>query len=235
MKMNGLLQWSAFGLILVGLFPSQSHVRLACNKLESHVSQSQGPALEQIISIAKDNDIPLGIVVENDTLCRDRLKLTVGDVNLGSLIDNINAQMRGYRLHIDHGTLILGPISENENTKRLLSTNLAYFRPDSSTMQGLSQYLWTYIRAAINPNEGSVTSVISNPDDPVISGFDMEGPVHVVNVLNKIVQQNSGGVWVLSGVPINWERSVIGNPIVIRDYYDGIGDVAVNACRIERN
>jgi hypothetical protein len=230
--MHTLMQWSILALI-VGLPMWQATpVNLAQKNLIVNPSPSKGTALEQIVEIARHNHIPLGVVVDGGEICQRDLKVKMlSNMTLDSLVQQVNGQLNEYRLTIDGGTLALRPIALRSNINKLLNLKLTDFRTDNGTMQALGINLWIWIRAVFDPKSGSVVSIISNPDSPIISGFHIPGPATVEYILNQIVKQDPGGVWILSGLTAGWETSKR-DPITVTDYSEEeVQRDAVDACR----
>lgn len=207
-------------LFLLLTVPQQPHLaRKVTNQTVVKVPNGNGLLLDQILKVAGYNRIPLGIVLESNNLCESKLHIDKPATQpLGSWLQDIQGKISGYKIGIDHGTVFLRPDSPSKAVNGFLGTKIAFFKPESTTMEGLNQYLWMYIRAAINPKEGSVLSIISNPDSPVISGFSTNNPQTVLTILNLVVQQGPGGAWLMIRVPEDWEKSLKRNPVIIAGY-----------------
>lgn len=185
------------------------------------VPPGQAPILDRVLGIAKDNHIPLGVVVNDDRLCEETLALDgVTTLRLDALIQVINNRLSGYHLELEDGVVVLEPDHPLDNIDQLLKTNIPYFRPEPSAMSELGLYLWVYVRAAIRPSEGSILDIISNPDNVVIQGFRVDRPASVREILNLIVQQSAGGIWVLAGLSKEWKTNLTSNPVIIASYAD---------------
>ncbi len=196
------------------------------------LSGASGPAIESIEEIAKQNRLPLGLVLGDQTLCKRSLDLRkVGQTaRLDVLLQEIHRQVPSYDARIEKGTLVIMPHEPGAGAADLLDLSIPYFRPVPATMEGTGQILWTYVRARIKPREGSLTDIMSNPDSPIISGLHVDSPTSVLDILDLVVQQNQGGAWVVGSIPDDWRERVASNPISITSYSSSTSRLAGSVC-----
>jgi hypothetical protein len=98
------------------------------------IPSNAGPALDRIVRIAKENHIPLGIAIGSKDLCSRQLLFDATEsLSLGSLVHKFADQMPGYRIAVDNGILHLRAEPLSDSANELLSTKLAYFRPEATT------------------------------------------------------------------------------------------------------
>jgi hypothetical protein len=195
------------------------------------ISAGEHDLISIVQSVAVANRIPLGIINSKGMCGIDIVVRKRETITLNQFIVQVNNQISPFMLTMHDGVLLLGPKTLNGATKELLDTNIPYFRPEDTTMSGLGQYLWMYIRAAVNPKQTSTLSVITNPNSHVIKDFKVNSTTTVLDLLNAIVRQDAKGMWVLSEVSGAWKREMNGNHINIRGYDEPVYGEAITGCQ----
>ena len=168
-------------------------------------SVANQPAIETLLQLARRANAPLGIVAEDDSLCKSLVSYSGNDVPWSAAVQAVVTQVPGYAVHRTQGApvLVVAPLSPRPVTTRFLNLVDSRFGPLTSTLQGLAAALWVHVRYLIRPYQGVAVSVLSSPDDPV---FRIEAQnATVEQILNRIATA-SGATWVLRPLPPALEK-----------------------------
>src|SRR6266478_2802491 len=84
-----------------------------------------------------------------------------------------------------------------------LSRAERHIAPPGSTMQELGAYLWQSVYYSFHPTEGTMMEILSGTNSVPIPPFEMHNAT-VEQILNRIVKEGGGGVWVLPPIPDNY-------------------------------
>ncbi len=178
------------------------------------------PAFRQIIDIAVQQHIPLGIVVGpslHETLCEAPPIVNMHINSLGDLVKAINSTITGYKASVTDETLNITPATYSEEAKDLLSLNIQNFHAEASTFNIVASDLWMYVRGAVAPNETTFGGGLSSTQAEKIT-FNAGGTRTVQSLLNGIVRMGSGGVWVLYDNGLKDPVSQKSRPFVVMGY-----------------
>ena len=218
---------SRIGIALIGVVISVGLTHATSTTTETTlkiVGSKAGPAIEQIIKIARDNRVPLGVVLANDVPCRLPLfKEAMDDtqVSVADLSALVARNVHGYRLRLTDGVVIFEPsdINRDASQDELLRLPIDDFHPIATTMKGIGDFLWVYVNAAVDVSRGSVGAISINPDGPQVSGLVLPQHSTVETILNTVVTHEPKGAWLLRPLPARWREKVDTIPIEIDSYY----------------
>jgi len=161
-------------------------------------------ALHDLLVIAFDNHIPLGITVGDtrDTdICGASLKLQRGTVTVAELIAAIEAAEPRYRAAIENGVLAVIPTTLSDATAQFFNTRLAHFQSASGPHQFLGLALWRSVRSVLSPGEGDNVVHPVALSAETVQGMDVQSET-VRAILDMIVDEGNGGTWILNASQI---------------------------------
>ena len=179
-------------------------------------SESFG-AYEALITAVIATNIPLGVVLGNDrTLCSASIpQAAVRSIfSLGQLIATFNDNARGYHASLTDRVLDIVPTAEESGSNDMLNLKVGSFASPPSTMGRLAIRLWFAIQAVLHPEQGSAFAGSLSPAAEEIPALTLDGRT-VKEILNKVVQEGHGGVWVYQS---NNPSSSTTIPFQIRSY-----------------
>lgn len=177
----------------------------------------QDSALEALIELGWQNKAPLGIVIQGDSLCTHRFQRKMENITVAGIIQTVNSEIPGYAAELQHGVLIVHPKIIAPSTDQTLSLKIRHFSSDPTSIANLGVGLWMYIRAVLVPGQTSAfTGGLQNDAEDLPS---INVPVGTVeSILNKLVSERSGGIWVMHGVTDEWLRDPKTIPFEILSY-----------------
>ncbi len=158
------------------------------------------PAIGALLELARRADAPLGIVADDDRLCKSLIDYSGSDVPLSVALQSVVAQVPGYGLRRsqDPALAVIAPLSPRPVTTRFLSLVDDRFGPITAKLPDLVLGLCFHIHFILHPNEGIFGDVMSSPDDPV---FRVEAKNATVEQILGRIAIASGGRWVLKPLP----------------------------------
>jgi len=186
----GICMFSIF--IAVKEVPGQSSIDL--QKQVSFDTHGQN-TMHSLVQLASQERIPLGIIVDRDTLCKQPqsvhfAELAFADVVRSLLVDSGNTWF------INNGVLEVRPTHTPEPATQILSIRFDEFNALSTTVQGLGIILSGYIRSRLYPGQGYAGDILSSSDSEKVASFTLHN-VSAEDIANAIVSRASKGVWIL--------------------------------------
>jgi len=173
------------------------HPPIALNTALQLEGASTEPAFRELLTIGVDNHMPIGIVLGAEpSLCYVPLEDSPGKITVAELIATINAKVPGYRAELQDGVLDIAPVDLPSEVARLLDMRLAEFHSGDDLHTLMGSTLWTFIRAAIAPDEGTAGGGQSSTMVEKVPGMSVTDQT-VRSILNSIVDKGSGGAWIL--------------------------------------
>ncbi|HVC47521.1 MAG TPA: hypothetical protein VND90_09775 [Terracidiphilus sp.] len=175
------------------------HRAVRLNTTVHVLETSAGSAFSDLVAVGLQNHLPIGIVVgegPDSDICRVPLNFTQETMTVADLIAVIEAGMPGYRAEIQNGVLDIAPKQLPDNTARFLEMRLARFQaaPQTQTVMGFT--LWGSIDGILAPRAGRDLNILLSMSAETVPGMDVSN-ASVKSILNKIVDEGNGGVWVL--------------------------------------
>jgi hypothetical protein len=218
-------------LVLQGtLVQTQSIVRPSAltnsTVLKGRVSDS---ALGVLISIGWQNKMPLGIVIEGDALCTHQITDSNSELTVAELIRQIEVLVPGYTGQIRDGVLFVHPKAMALSTLSALNLVVPRFTSPRASVQEVGVSLWMYIRALLVPQEGSAFVGGSQRNAEPLPSFEVSNAT-VQNILDLIISKQTGGLWTMRDVPVNWTASPKTIPYEILSYSGNLDLVKGNTC-----
>jgi hypothetical protein len=159
-----------------------------------------GDVLTSLIRIGFTNKIPLGIVLEGDSLCNNSVPGSSDPINVGTLIDQVRAQDPDYVVEIQKGILYVHPKATKASTLDVLGLEIPRFTSKASSAQEMGISLWMFIRGVLVPQETSMFSGGLQRNAEKLPAIDLSHAT-VDDILDRIIASGEGGVWILYEVP----------------------------------
>jgi hypothetical protein len=175
----------------------------AQNPREPQISEfavSGVPAIQALLTLSRNENVPLGIVADDDHLCRSQVTYSGVNVTLADAVKSIVAQVPGYTGRRVQGSsiLLVGPAAPRPVTSQFLSLVDKRYGPISARVPELIAALWVQVRYILHPDQGNAGSILSSLDDPI---FQVEArDATIEDILNRIAIA-SGEAWVLRPLP----------------------------------
>jgi hypothetical protein len=181
---------------------------------------STGSAFSDLLALGLHNHLPIGIVVGDGpdlNICRTPLRFTQGTMTVAELIGAIEVAVPGYQAEIQNGVLDLTPNEPSDNTARFLAMRLTHFEIAPQAHQEMGYMLWGAVYGLLAPSAGRNLSHLRSMSAETVPGIDVSN-ASVKSILNKIVDEGNGGVWVLRTSPLKTLSADTGNPIEVHGY-----------------
>src|SRR6266404_699978 len=167
---------------------------------ESHGETS----LKAFLRLGEESKIALGIVRINNNLCRNAEVVAVDNQPVLYTVNSLLKSISGYQAVVKDGVIIIEPGATPPNSAQILNLVIErYVAPPGSTMQELGAYLWQSVYYSFHPTEGTMMEILSGTNSVPIPPFEMHNAT-VEQILNRIVKEGGGGVWVLPPIPDNY-------------------------------
>jgi hypothetical protein len=186
-----------------------------------------GDVLSSLVRIGFANKIPLGIVLEGDSLCNNSVPGSSDAISVGTLIDQVQAQDPDYVVEIQKGILYVHPKAIKASTLDVLGLEIPRFTSKASSAQEMGISLWMFIRGVLVPQETSMFSGGLQRDAEKLPAIDLSHAT-VDDILDRIIASGEGGVWILYEVPPGQQS----NPLYeILSYSGDQGAAGLIKCR----
>jgi hypothetical protein len=186
-------------------------------------------AIRALLKLAQSEDVPLGIVEDDQQLCSSEVNYSGTDVTPSTVVAGILSNVHGYTVVKPRGSnvLIVAPSMMRPATARLLLLKDEEFVPVKSNLQGLEVMLWAHVLQILYPNTGSAGSIPFSSNDRI---YHMEVKDRTVEGILNEMAKTTHGAWVLRPLPSTLDKLTGDLPFAIFSA-DGQGDRAsAEAC-----
>jgi hypothetical protein len=178
----------------------RTHPEIGLNTLVRLPDAAGSSALASLVAIGFDNHIPMGIALlhgaETDA-CRIPLHFQRREMTMEDLINALEAQMAGYRARVENGVLNVIPQALPDGADQLLEIRIEEFRSAPGVREIQASDLWRSIMAVVAPSEGvNINQMVPLSLDDTVKGIAVAHE-SVRSILNTLVREGSGGIWVL--------------------------------------
>jgi len=173
--------------------------------------------LTSLVRVGFSNRVPLGIIIEGDSLCAYKAIGNNADTTVGNLIGQLGTQVPGYMGEVRNGTLFIHPTAMKENTLHALDLVIPHFTTGPTNAQAMGVSLWMYIRAVLVPQEGSAFVGGTQRDAETLPSLEASR-LTVHDILDRVITQGQGGLWIVHEVPADWQSHPKANPFDILSY-----------------
>ena len=160
---------------------------------------SSDTVFQGLLRIARENQIPMGIVVADspeEVVCEKHLTLGSGKKSIADLVSDLRYVVPAYKSQITEGVLEITPNISSKNLSQFLDLRLEQFRTNSEPHVLLADSLWTWIRARIAPGSGSNSETLFSLNAPKVRALNLTDR-SVNSILDTIAKEGAGAAWVL--------------------------------------
>jgi len=158
------------------------------------------PAIQALLQLSHNEHLPMGIVEDDDTLCKSIVSYSAEHVATSTVIEGIVAQVPGHawKHSQDSPAFLVTPMSLRPVTAQFLQLVDHRFGPTKDTLQGLEVTLWTHIAYILYPDKGTAGSILSSTHPRI---YELEAKdASVQQILDRLAVLTKGA-WVLRPLP----------------------------------
>ena len=184
--------------------------------------------IQALLKLAQSENVPLGIVEDDQQLCSSEINYFGKDVAPSAVVAGILSNVHGYTWRIVPGSnvLVIAPSEMRPVTTRLLGLTDSDFVPVKNNLQRLEAMLWVHVLHILYPNASSGGSILSSSNDRI---YYLEAKDQTVEgILNELAEKTKGA-WVLRPLPATLDNLTGDLPFSIFSI-DGQGDKAAVVC-----
>ena len=196
----------------------------------AHFETHGETALQSLLRLGIETKVAFGIIRTDDRLCKNTVDVTISDEPVLNTADRVLKGTEGYRAVVRDGIIIIEPQVVPPNSAQILNLLIdRYIAPPGSTMQELGVYLWRSVYAVFHPAEGTMTEIVSGTNPVYIPPFEMRNAT-VEQILNRMVKEGGGGVWVLPPIPDDYRGKRDLKVADVSSYTDDVAKIRKISC-----
>jgi len=194
----------------------------------SQFSVSGMSAIRALLKLAQSENVPIGIVEDDQQLCSPEINYFGKDVAPSAVVAGILSNVHGYTWRQLPGSsvLLVAPSEMRPVTTRLLGLTDSDFIPVKNNLQGLEAMLWVHVLHILYPNASSEGSILSSSNDRI---YHVEAKDQTVEGILNELAETTKGAWVLRPLPPTLDNLTGDLPFSIFSI-DGQGDKAAEGC-----
>ena len=176
------------------------------DSIVAHFKTSHGEtSLEALLRLGMENKVALGIVRTDNRLYKNVEDVTIDNQPVLNAANTLLKDIDGYQAVVRDRVIIIEPQTAPPNSGQILNLVIdRYDAQESSSMQELGVYLWRYAYDILHPEASTMIEMLSGATVP-IPPFEMHNAT-VEQILNRIVKEGGGGVWVLPRIPDDYRN-----------------------------
>ena len=176
-----------------------------------------GETLTSIVRTGFANNIPVGIVLDGDSLCRTNLPGSSEHTHIAALIDQIQKYDPDYVAEARNQVLYVHPRSMKASTLNAFELKIPLFKTQATSAQDDGISLWMYTRAVLVPGQTSIFSGGMQKNGEMLPPFTLsDASVH--DILDRLITLGQGGIWILYEVPADWLSNPATDPYNVFSY-----------------
>jgi len=191
-----------FALTALWAFPSHSEGQGQPGRDPgiSHFAVTDTSAIRALLQLSGSEHLPMGIIEDDDTLCRSAVTYSAENTPASVIIDAIVKQVPGYLTQQpeDSTVFLITPASPRPVTTQFLSLVDHRFGPTNDILQVLEVGLWVHLRYLLYPKEGNAGSILSSTNARRYK-IDLTDAT-AQQILNRVAEVTKGA-WVLRPLP----------------------------------
>jgi hypothetical protein len=157
-------------------------------------------AIQALLQLSRQEHLPMGIVEDDDALCKSMVSYSAENVPASAVVDGIVAQVpaHAWKRSRDSTVFLVTPMSPRLVTNQFLQLVDRRLGPTKDTLQGLEMTLWVHIRYILYPDKGTAGSILSSTHPRV---YELEAKdASVQQILDRMAVLTKGA-WVLRPLP----------------------------------
>jgi len=157
-------------------------------------------AVQALLQLSSNEHLPMGIVEDDDTLCKSMVSYSAENVSASAVVGGIVSQVPGHawKRSPDSTVFLVTPKTPRSVTTQFLQLVDDRFGPTRDTLQGLEVTLWAHIRYILYPDKGTAGSILSSTHPRT---YELEAKdASVQQILDRLVVLTKGA-WVLRPLP----------------------------------
>ena len=212
-----MIQFLVFVLIIAGALSASGQTGKQLPDYQTPVTREKtvkswraGNMLDSLLFMGEANKLPIGLVLEGDSLCKKSVPGSVAEVSVGALIEQIQREDLDYTAEIKDQKLYVHPKVIRASTLNALELKIPRFSVESESAEETGVHLWMSIRGILVPQETSMFSGGLQTNAETLPAINLTN-TSVAGILNRTVKVGQRGVWLMYEVPPGWQ----GNPKTI--------------------
>lgn len=157
------------------------------------------PAESALLQLSKEAHLPMGIVIQDERLCRTRVSFSAEKIPALTVVSGIASQVHGYAATERTGSplVMVAPESLNPSTSQFLGLVDQRYKVGGN-LETLATMLWVHVLAILHPDQGTAGSILGSTNDKLFTLELTDAPVE--KILDGIAVKTSG-TWVLRPLP----------------------------------
>jgi hypothetical protein len=166
----------------------------------SHFAVSRVSAIQALLQLSRNEHLPMGIVEDDDTLCKSTVTYSAENVPASVVMEGIVAQVPGHSWKRSQASsaFLVTPVSPRSVTTQFLQLVDHRLGPTKDTLQGLEMTLWVHIRYILYPDKGTAGSILSSTH-PRLYELEVKD-ASVQQILDRMALLTKGA-WILRPLP----------------------------------
>lgn len=187
--------WLFFIYLLPVLAQTQHEAILRLRKPLLRFEVRDRSALEGILELGAASKVPLGVILEDDSLCKSKVTVLSRNQSGEVVLDRLLGKASGYQRSLANNVVLIAPKTVLPTTTQFLNLRIPHFVTPADELQAQMAFLQMAIRGVLRPSEGTAGSIMSSHshDLPAIDMRDLG----LQQILDLMVSRGPGGAWIL--------------------------------------
>lgn len=164
-------------------------------------------ALQALLRFGFENRIPMGIVLNDRSLCETTIDFKSKNTRLRATLAALISKVPNYNWTIENGTVVLRPTAVMQDDLTLLDMMIPRFAAPAGPLKEQRLYLWMDVRAILRPDEGTILNSLSSEADIKYPPLRLTN-MTVEQILNTLVSRPPYGAWILHPIANDLRQAV---------------------------